>query len=389
MNLVPIDTGGTAPELIGGDASPNGDFAALMTVLMSGDTQIVPVVDTPAGEQLPHGSDTFDVDEGSDIGASILEFVGTPPSGLTISTPPAETSPPSLATMTEEPNLPIEGEPVPAPEHETPHPAVTAGIDSAIEPALATVHPISNHVANPTPDQSQGSVAGAVDAGRSGREPGEVPAVPVGTAPQTPVSPTETRSRTAVSPTENGALPTWTPPADANPVTPAMTGGTLDVSTPPLGIESNGRLDPRTEPTTGEPQMLRSDVELDTGAAARPLEIPRPAGSISQPVMVGVARRVEEAIAALATKPDPKIVTLQLDELDGLRLTVALRPDGLHLSSSGDAALTTEIERALASRGFDMASGRDRQGSEEPADDGWRPQPPNRRRPTDQPGIRL
>jgi ActR/RegA family two-component response regulator len=109
--------------------------------------------------------------------------------------------------------------------------------------------------------------------------------------------------------------------------------------------------------------------------------------------MVGIARRVEEAIAALATKPDPKIVTLQLDELDGLRLTVALRPDGLHLSSTGDTALTTEIERALAARGFDMASSGDaeRQGSEDTTDDGWRPQPtpPGRQRRSNQSGIRL
>ena len=119
----------------------------------------------------------------------------------------------------------------------------------------------------------------------------------------------------------------------------------------------------------------------------------RPGVTISQPAMIGIARRVEEAIAALATKPDPKIVTLQLDELDGLRLTVALRPDGIHLSSSGDATLTAEIERALATRGFDMASGNDREGqrSDQGADNGWRPQsaPPGRLRTTNSSDIRL
>ena len=202
-------------------------------------------------------------------------------------------------------------------------------------------------------------------------------------------APTETEPQTAESPAES--RPTRTFADSANPLggTRATDGSALDRSTLPRHIDSSRPLEARTEPTSGEPPTLQPDVELDTGAATRPPETARPAGAISQPVMVGVARRVEEAIAALATKPDPKIVTLQLDELDGLRLTVALRPDGLHLSSSGDAALTTEIERALASRGFDMASDRGRQDSEEPADDGWKPQPTDRRRPTDQPGIRL
>lgn len=107
--------------------------------------------------------------------------------------------------------------------------------------------------------------------------------------------------------------------------------------------------------------------------------------------MVGIARRVEEAIAALATKPDPKVVTLQLDELDGIRLTVALRADGLHLSSNGDASLTAEIERALASRGFEMASDRQRENHQDDgqADDGWKPTTPNRRRRTTPNGITL
>jgi lysophospholipase L1-like esterase len=109
-------------------------------------------------------------------------------------------------------------------------------------------------------------------------------------------------------------------------------------------------------------------------------------------VTVGIAQRVEQAIAALATKPDPKIVTLQLDELDGVRLTVALRPDGIHLSSTGEASLTADIERALASRGFDMASGsrqQDGRTAQDRQDDGWKPQAAGRRRRTDQPGITL
>jgi hypothetical protein len=401
MNLVPIDTGGTAPELLGGDASPGGDFAALITGLMSGDTQIVPLIDVPVGEQLPQGSETSDVDDGTDIGASILEFIGTPPSGLTISSPPAETPPTGLATK--EPNVLIESDPesAPAPDDQiVSHSAAQAGIDSAVGTGLATVHPISTRAAHSTPAQSATSVAGIAFVDRAGREPEATSTIPVGTAPQTAGTPIETAPQSADTPTETAprtagslaeARPTPTSPDGANPLggTLATDGRALDTSTLPRHIDAIRPLESRTEPTSGEPPTLQPDVELDTGTATRPVETARPTAAISQPVMVGVARRVEEAIAALAAKPDPKIVTLQLDELDGLRLTVALRPDGLHLSSSGDAALTTEIERALASRGFDMASDRGRQGSEEPADDGWKPQPTDRRRPTNQPGIRL
>ncbi|MDH3228063.1 MAG: hypothetical protein OEM67_13385, partial [Thermoleophilia bacterium] len=231
MNLVPIDTGGTAPELIGGDASPGGDFAALMTGLMSGDTQIVPLIDVPVGEQLPQGSDTPDVDDGTDIGASILEFIGTPPPGLTISSPPAEAPPTGVANVTEEPNALIESDPesAPAPEDQiVSHSAAQAGIDSAVGTGMATVHPISTRVANSTPAESATSVAGVAAVDRAGREPGATSTVPVGTTPQTADTPTETAPQTAESPAES--RPTRTSADSANPLggTRATDGSALD-----------------------------------------------------------------------------------------------------------------------------------------------------------------
>ena len=76
-------------------------------------------------------------------------------------------------------------------------------------------------------------------------------------------------------------------------------------------------------------------------------------------VMSTVAQRVEQAVRALEARPDPKIVTLQLDELDGLRLTVALRPDGVSVSSDSEPTLVSEIRRALDSRGFEMSEHRE------------------------------
>mgnify|MGYP000706471890 CR=1 FL=1 len=74
MHVVPMDAGGTPPELSGGDASTGGDFAALMTGLMSGDTQIVPLLDLPIGDQPP--PESADGGTAAEDTASLLEFIG-------------------------------------------------------------------------------------------------------------------------------------------------------------------------------------------------------------------------------------------------------------------------------------------------------------------------
>ena len=372
MNLIPIDTGGTPTELVGGDASPGGDFAALMTGLMSGDTQIVPLIDIPTDQQLPEGAEAADGDDGAEVVASILEFVGTPPSGLTISSPRTE-APPGDTAVTDE-SIEFDGEelrPVAAEYTDAKGDTATGSDDG---PALATVHPISNHLNAAT---TQAAVQ--VD----GNEVGPTSSAESTTESTAPTGIAGIRSERLASPAGGDTLRS----------TPRVMADALGPSTQHL---SRGPIEPpasESEASTADTPLIQPDVELEAAATTRQVESVRPGGAISQPAMVGIARRVEEAIAALATKPDPKIVTLQLDELDGLRLTVALRPDGIHLSSTGDTALTTEIERALASRGFDMASTGDesKQRSGEGADDGWRPEsaPAGRSRRPNPTGIRL
>ena len=386
MNLIPIDAGGTPTELVGGDASPGGDFAALMTGLMTGDTQIVPLIDIPVGEQLSEGADGSAQDETSDVATSILEFIGSPPAGLTI-TPLRHAAQSGTSTDVQEA---IDGVAVPAApvlDGMAAGSEADASIDPADAQALATVHPIRTHVAttppgSPETDSTAGTVATDLVGNESaGRQREAATSVSTAAAPEIAVVPGDRSARPA-----GDEAPGATPLPKIEPS--VVASAAEQRATAPGGSQTS-----TPEPAGGDARLVESDVDIDTGTAARPLDTVRPGSSITQPAMVGIARRVEEAIAALATKPDPKIVTLQLDELNGLRLTVALRPDGIHLSSSGDATLTTEIERALASRGFEMATGgdRSRQGSEENTDDGWRPQPATPGRPArpNQSGIRL
>jgi hypothetical protein len=253
-----------------------------------------------------------------------------------------------------------------------------AAVDSAVATGLATVHQISNPATPGAVAESAEQRSGVSLEGAAG-----------GTAPRGAGA--ETEGALHVEPTRATPTPTEVASA-ARPTTP--TSSPIDGQPVGQSVMAAPQMDSNVErAATTEPPSPDLDVDADTGITTRPTDTARPFAAISQPAMVGIARRVEEAIAALATKPDPKVVTLQLDELDGLRLTVALRPDGLHLSSTGDPGLTTEIERALAARGFDMASGRDgeRQGTDDGADDGWRPQPaaPNRQNRTNPSEIRL
>ena len=402
MNLVPIDTGGTATDLVGGDPFVGGDFAALMSGLMTGDTQIVPHLDIPTSEHLPDGTETSDGDEAADLAGSILEFIGTPPSGSAISPQRIEAAPRPASALSTNPEEPIEpiapGRPAdigaaetvsiaPAPDPIAASPEAVAAVAPGDRPALATVHPISNAAADASSSKPPVAtpVAGAVDGSRSVDQPSTgstvwaKPALEAAAPPQTSDRPA------AAAEASTGAEPLRS--------APFITADTFSTAAQQRPTESIKTLGSEPEPPAPDVAVIQSDVEVETGNTARQVESARPGVTISQPALIGVARRVEEAIAALATKPDPKIVTLQLDELDGLRLTVALRADGIHLSSSGDAALTTEIERALATRGFEMASGNDGEGqrSDQEADNGWRPQPtpPGRMRTTNSSDIRL
>jgi hypothetical protein len=102
-------------------------------------------------------------------------------------------------------------------------------------------------------------------------------------------------------------------------------------------------------------------------------------------VSSSVAQRVEAAVQALEMAPDPKRLTLQLDDLGGLRMVVSLRPDGVHVNVVGDseslpAGWDRDLGRALRDKGYSLggdAAGSRREGGrgdnphEERPDTSW------------------
>ncbi len=138
---------------------------------------------------------------------------------------------------------------------------------------------------------------------------------------------------------------------------------------------------------------VRSDTlgeapAIPTDRAQRDVDLAR-IGTRSAEALSTAARRVEEAVRQLEAAPPPSSVTMVIEELD-LRLTVAIRPDGVHLTAPGAEAptLIRSLEEALRSRGFDLSGRqRGRQGHEQPE----APAIPFAPRPTTRPasGLRL
>ena len=66
-----------------------------------------------------------------------------------------------------------------------------------------------------------------------------------------------------------------------------------------------------------------------------------------------------DAIRELTGSRPPRSIAVRLDHLDGIRVTVSLRSDGIHLSVPGGRAehqaLLGELTTALGREGFDLA----------------------------------
>jgi hypothetical protein len=114
-------------------------------------------------------------------------------------------------------------------------------------------------------------------------------------------------------------------------------------------------------------ETLGEAPAIPTDRAQRDVDLAR-IGTRSVEALSTAARRVEEAVRQLEAAPPPRSVTMVIEELD-LRLTVAIRPDGVHLTAPGPEAQTLirSLEEALRSRGFDLSGRqRGRQGHEQP-----------------------
>jgi hypothetical protein len=228
-------------------------------------------------------------------------------------------------------------------------------------------------------------------------------------------TPAQPSSSSADSEVGTTLAPQDTPQASSTPTLgdPSRSNGhnPTPVAAQPTVIEQSGIVP--NSAATGERQVAPSPTAesptIPTGSVGTIGDQPRPSADIganpaaptvvppSQPSAVAVpaslVARVEQAIEMIENAPPPRQITIEADDLDGVRLTVALRPDGVSVSSqTADSNVLDAIERALAARGFDLSdSGRDRRRPADQDDqDGWRPPAaPRARQESRDQGIRL
>lgn len=175
----------------------------------------------------------------------------------------------------------------------------------------------------------------------------------------------------------------------ANPVTPdpVVAGQAAPEAIQPATPSGKTKADPaiaRSEGTTP------SAVAPSSGPTTWINEITRP-DSVEPPAL---ARRIEQWVA---TKPTtPSSLTLDFGEGTDLKVTVALRTGGLHVTITGnstaDASWIQELSSALESRGLSADVSADsesaRQDTDQPEEQRFF-QPPPRRRPAGGRGLRL
>jgi hypothetical protein len=81
-------------------------------------------------------------------------------------------------------------------------------------------------------------------------------------------------------------------------------------------------------------------------------------------VSAAIIERIETMVRRLENAPPPRSVTVDLEDLGAPRITVTLTADGVRLSvpeaPSSPTTLLSDLEAALAARGFDLAGGDDR-----------------------------
>lgn len=250
--------------------------------------------------------------------------------------------------------------------------------------------------------------AGPAPAGWPGH-PGSAPpfgaqAVPAGSQP-TPVAAPSAPVASAPAGLEPAARPVVAAapaapaaaPAVAPDPAPAMAPWTVEaIETGPEA--ASGGTDPAgpLHRPAGRTAAHAPDAAPGPVAATAPEAPARPAPAVAQAPLSSAARRVAEAVERIEQAPPPRSVTLRLDDLDGLRVTVSVRADGIRLAASepGHEALMSQLERAVAARGFEMAgspSGEQRRQTDpDSIPFGWPATGGPRRRPAADPsGIRL
>lgn len=396
------------------DQPPVPGFADLVTALLAGSDVISDEValsgfrpSTGAQDQEPSGTETnqdpgdparLDVSwsalmvHPSLIADALLRHLGQFETASAFSETPVGESPPFGPEALATPVAPVTAPPAlvagPAVQNRTvPAPSVPAPADPVVAES-----PIESPVSiAPLPRPS----TGPAEQGQPATT--EVPDTPVGPTPEPPVAaamaaamaaaggpPVATSVAAPVAPDRH---PTALRVDSAGPERRPLTGSPADAADRP----TEGAIEDETEPahhSAVRSETLGEAPAIPTDRAQRDADVAR-IGTRSPEALSTAARRVEEAVRQLEAAPPPSSVTMVIEELD-LRLTVAIRPDGVHLSAPGPEAQTLirSLEEALHSRGFDLSGRqRGRQGHEQPE----APAIPSTPRPTTRPasGLRL
>lgn len=410
MNLPVLGaTGLIGPAPAATDQPPVPGFADLVTALLAGSDVVSEEValsgyrpSTGAQDQDPSGEDTNQgtgdqggLDGGwsalmvhpSLVADALLRHLGQVETAGLLNESPVGEAPPIDRDALATPGAPA---------------ADSLAMVSAPAVAVVTAHrsPISLP-ANPTaleasPIESSDSITSSV---RSSTEPAEEHRPATSEADYAPIAQTPVMPEAAMMAPAAGSPPTATP--FSTPVVPdrPATDLRIDSARPepsrltglPAERAPDGAIDnePEQEPrSTVRSETLGEATTIPTDRAQRDADVAR-SGARSPEVLSTAARRVEEAVKQLEAAPPPSSVTMVIEELD-LRLTVAIRPDGVHLSAPGPEAptLIRSLEEALQSRGFDLSGRqRGRQDREQPE----APAIPFAPRPTTRPstGLRL
>lgn len=308
-------------------------------------------------------------------------------------------------------DIPAAAVPVPAPAAAAP--ATAPAVAAALEAAPIAATPMSASAASaetargqtpptvaraaatavqpPVDVEGRSSVAARVStpAAARGAHP-DVPLQPMPTAPKAVASLTAPPSQLVPPPRTEapGPTPTAMPQATNPPIAPqpADTGNVMVAAAPTLTARRRPLEQSAQRATDPAPSATVATAGSTTGVTAG---APAPASPIPTSQHAALVNRVLQMVEHQQTQPPPRMVVVDMPELEGLRLMVALQADGkVHVAPIAGSAPThvadsfvTAVGEALAADGFNLADGRDngrrdRRDVDEPAP---APQPRHRR----------
>jgi hypothetical protein len=361
MMIPPIAVPTATPGGLPGDGSPSEAFALIMSATMTGLTPPVssdgPAVAAEglaaaAAEARPAFIPAPRVPMG--LGEAVVRAAGSPAEPVGAEVAPTVAAVGAAAPIDAGAEAPVAALPIdrePTPSQGLVRPAMTSAT-SQIVPVLAqagavpTVAPSDDgEVDEAAEPQGGGAVTPDVPVTvATGAVVPQIPTVPSqpaqGTAPQThhfvtgatrvPAEPAPHRQEPEAMPAPAGK------PAPENGTAP---GTVLE--------------DHAGQPVTAHPSGGHVDAAHPTPVQAAS-DLPHREGPSTEMV-----RRVEDAVRRIEQAPPPRAITLTFDE--GTRVTVSIHTDGVRLSipegASTPPALVSDLEQALAGRGFSMADG--------------------------------